>query len=77
MEGSTSPSLYIECALKCCFLKQSDVGMYVPFAREVCVRYSCSCSTTYTRDLTCVDKNGKLTLIIDYIHSVTVDYINF
>ena len=39
---------------------QDDNRMYVPLPREVCLSYSCDCSTTYCRDLTCVNINGRL-----------------
>lgn len=34
--------------------------MYVPFKREVSSSYICDCSTSYKRELTCVDKNGTV-----------------
>lgn len=48
--------------------------MYIPLSRDLFLRYSCSCSTTYTRQLTCVDKNGWLIKLIVHSLMVLVDY---
>lgn len=43
---------------------QDDEKLYVPFPRKICIPSHCGCTSTYYRDITCVDGKGTCISII-------------